>query len=557
MKKTKADRHQRKDITRRALRCTLAVMTAAAMLTVTACGGSGAGQTTATTAAEGKAEKITFPLKEPVELTIAAPDAKTASLADNLPVWQEIEKRTNIKINWDVTAANQYVEVMKLRVTAGGSKLPDIMFLPNGLSLSELGSQGIILPLESYIDQNGENIQKRWNEFPNVKALTSADGHVYSINTVSEAAEFSPYALIVRKDWLDRLGLQTPDTIDDWMNVLRAFRDEDANGNGDPSDEVPFSVGGHAWYTTYWANGWGLHLFQSDGWYPDENGKMQYEFISDRAKEFYTWLNQFYQEGLLDQEFLTLGDESKMFEKVARNEVGAFTAYASNIPTLEAALASNGVTDAELVPVVPPEGPYARQVEIVGDMSVNGYVVTSSCENPSVAVALMDYLLSDEGSELMNFGIEGDTYTKGADGTYAFTEKVTNNPDGLSAKEVLESYGCQSGGPFVKSEKREETMLFSYPEKLKEEIIKVSDETKPYVVPGLTLPPATAEESATVEGVLGDLSTYIWEMTGKFTVGTADIEKEWGSYVDYVHTLGVDDVLKVKQAQYDRLKAEQ
>ena len=52
---------------------------------------------------------------------------------------------------------------------------------------------------------------------------------------------------------------------------------------------------------------------------------------------------------------------------------------------------------------------------------------------------------------------------------------------------------------------------------------------------------------------MGDLSTYVWEMTGKFTVGTADIEKEWDNYVSYVKELGLDKILEVKQAQYDRL----
>ena len=190
---------------------------------------------------------ITFPLAEQVELTIATPDGSVASLADNLPVWEEIQRRTNIKINWDVTASKQYVEVMKLRVGAGGGKLPDIMFLPNGLSLAELGAEGTILPLEDYIADSA-NIQKAYEQFPNVKALTSADGHIYSVNTLNESAYFAPYSFIIRKDWLDRLNLEVPETIDDWMTVLRAFRDEDANGNGDSGDEVPFSAGGHAWY---------------------------------------------------------------------------------------------------------------------------------------------------------------------------------------------------------------------------------------------------------------------------------------------------------------------
>ena len=500
--------------------------------------------------------KVTFPLAEQVELTIATPDGAVASLADNLPIWEEIQKRTNIKINWDVTASKQYVDVMKLRVGAGGGKLPDIMFLPNGLNLAELGGEGTILPLEDYI-ANCENIQKAYEQFPNVKALTSADGHIYSVNTLNESAYFAPYSLVIRKDWLDRLNLEVPETIDDWMTVLRAFRDQDANGNGDSSDEVPFSAGGHAWYTTYWANAWGLHLFQSDGWYPDENGQMQYEFISDEAKEFYTWLNSFYEEKLLDEEFLTLGDENKLFEKVARDEVGAFTAYPSRIATLEAALASNGVEGAELIPVIPPQGPYARMTEVVGDMTVNGYVVTKDCKHPDVAVALMDFMMSEEGKELMNFGIEGDTYVKENDGTYSFTEKVTNNPDGLSASEVLSSYGCQLGLCYMKSDKREQAMLFSYPEDLQQKIIDVTDATRPYMVPGMTLPPATEEESDSISGLSGDLATYIWEMTGKFTVGTADIEAEWDNYVSYVKQLSVEKILAVKQAQYDRLVSQQ
>ena len=133
---------------------------------------------------------------------------------------------------------------------------------------------------------------------------------------------------------------------------------------------------------------------------------------------------------------------------------------------------------------------------------------------------------------------------------------MTNNPEGLSSKEVLESYGCQVGGPFIKSEAREEAMLFGYPEDFRELVIEVSDATRPYATPGLTLPPATAEESDTISGLQGDLATYIWEMTGKFTVGTADVEQEWDSFVSNVKDLGVDQILAVKQAQYDRLEAE-
>ena len=507
------------------------------------------------TAQSEQTEPITFPLTEPVELTIAASDLGAASLADNLPVWQEIERRTNVKVNWDVTAAAQYVEVMKLRVSAGGGNLPDIMLLPNGLSLAELGSQGMILPLEDYIETNGDNILAAYEKFPNMRALTSADGHIYSINSMNEAAYFSPYGFIVRKDWLDRVGLDIPTTIEEWEEGMRAFKAQDANGNGNPNDEVPYSAGGTVWYTTYWGNAWGLHMIQSSGWYPDENGQMQYEYLSDNAREWLTWLNKMYSEGLIDPEFMTLGDEAKMFEKVVRDEIGVFTANPSNIPTLLATLQANGVKDAELVAVAPPKGPHAQATEVIGDMAVDGYVVSSSCENPDIAIAFINYLLSDEGAELLNFGIEGETYNKNSDGTYTLTEVVTNDPNGRSPKEVLESYGCWINGPTMKLEAREEALLFSYPDDVRQNILDYTDETRPYATPGLMLPAQTAEESEVVSGVKGELSTYVYEMCGKFVVGTASVETDWQSYLDGAEALGVARLQEVRQAQYDRLMA--
>lgn len=93
---------------KRAVACVLAVALAAGALA--GCGGnsttpSSAASTSTPASSAAQPEQITFPLAEPVELTIAAADLGAASLADNLPVWQEIERRTNVKVNWDVTAA--------------------------------------------------------------------------------------------------------------------------------------------------------------------------------------------------------------------------------------------------------------------------------------------------------------------------------------------------------------------------------------------------------------------------------------------------------------------
>lgn len=495
---------------------------------------------------------ISFPLEESYTLTIAAPDGVNVSLANNLPLWQEIERRTNVKINWDVIAPTQYVEVMKLRLTAGNSQLPDVMLIPNGLSMTDLAKQDFIINLEELMAVHGPELLEMYQSNPDLMSATSLNGQIYSVNTMVEGA-FGPYGFIIRMDWLDRLDLDEPETIEDWVEVLTAFRDMDANGDGNTNDEIPFSAGGHAWYTTFWAHAWGLHLFQSDGWYPDANGVMQYEFISDEAKEFYTWLNNFYEEGLLDPEFMTMGSEDKMFEKVVRNEVGAFTAHPKQIEMLEAALVANGVEDAYLKPLAPPKGPYDQMTEVVGGIAFNGYVVTTSCERPDITVALMNYLYAtDEGKELMNFGIEGITYNKNADGTYTFTDMVINDPNGRTANEVLLDFGCKSGFPYIGTLASDEAMMFNMPERLRKDILEVTEKSAPHIVNGIILPPATDEENEYISGVGGDLASYIWEMTGKFTVGTESLDN-WDSFVENVKGMGLDKLLEVRQARYDRL----
>jgi putative aldouronate transport system substrate-binding protein len=271
-----------------------------------------------------------------------------------------------------------------------------------------------------------------------VKALTtSPEGHTYTINGLTESAYYAPFTFVVRKDWLDKVHLEVPETIDEWYQVFKAFKANDLNGNG-KADEVPYSVGGHVWWLMNWGHAWDLHLFQTGGWYPDADGKMEFEFVNSKTREFYGWLNKLYKEGLLDKEFLTMGSEDKLYEKVTRNSVGAFPAFPNKIPELEKALVTNGAGDAYLVPAIPPKGPNGDQmVEVIGDMSVNGYMITANCKNPELAVKYLDYIYaSKEGMELMNFGIEGWTYTKAEDGSYLLSEDVTNDKDGRTAYRV-------------------------------------------------------------------------------------------------------------------------
>lgn len=154
---------------------------------------------------------------------------------EGLPVENEIEKITGVKVEWECVASGDYNTVAQTRL-ASGSELPDIIRVPNGTTgLADYSSQGLLVNIKDYINETDTpNLWKLFQEQPIYEAqMTSPDGNIYGL----PHAEFdiNNYVLmwnIIRQDWLDKLGLEMPATIDEYHDVLVAFRDQDPNGNG-------------------------------------------------------------------------------------------------------------------------------------------------------------------------------------------------------------------------------------------------------------------------------------------------------------------------------------
>lgn len=186
---------------------------------------------------------------EDVTLTIGlSPSPLTTDYEDNY-LTQLVEEKTGVKLDFvflptDGTEAKQKLSLM----VAGGETLPDILCI--GLSDSErftYGSQGYFLPLNDYL----ENDAYYWNESMDkwatpkqkedvLKYGTSPDGNIYAYpQFYCDPADASSLYMSINKVWLDNLGLEVPTTTDELYTVLKAFKEQDANGNGDPNDEIP------------------------------------------------------------------------------------------------------------------------------------------------------------------------------------------------------------------------------------------------------------------------------------------------------------------------------
>jgi len=161
-----------------------------------------------------------------------------AKPSNDLPVYQQLEKITNVHIEWETVPYNSYKEVMTTRIAAG-SDLPDILNLSFLGNYQKLAADGIIIPQNDLIKQYGYYINEFFKTNAGYKAMmTAPDGNIYCVENTVLDSHLSVMPMI-NKYAMQRVGLGMPTTAAEFTNLLKAFRDKDINGNGQ-KDEVPF-----------------------------------------------------------------------------------------------------------------------------------------------------------------------------------------------------------------------------------------------------------------------------------------------------------------------------
>lgn len=466
------------------------------------------------------------------------------SINDNLPIWQEVEKRTGIHINWE--ANSDYDTAMQPRI-ASGADLPDIMLITPSWSnagVFKLGRDGIILKLDDLIEEHAPDIQQVLIENPDLKGLlTAPDGNIYSIADCPKFVNdmVVQNTLFVRQDWLDKLDLSVPETIDDWYAILKAFKESDPNGNGQP-DEVPFSSCGIVGPLQTFASAFGLPSGGTEWWH-DDNGDIFHVYSSPQFKEFLSEMNKWYSEGLIDQEISR--DEPNFQSLCATNVVGCFSTLSERQIQYNNILKTAGVSEASHTLVAPPADANGSLQILKRPQTWNHYGITRNCKNPETAIRWMNFVWgSEEGITLTEFGIEGLTYNV-VDGQKKYTDYVLNNPEGLDPYNTLRSLGAAN------------TILVRTPP---EEYIGLNQDSDAIPFAQSLLPNRVEpfpdvmpdeNEQKIIDRIQPDISTYNEECLTKFITGEMTIA-QFDSYVSTLEGMGLPELLQVKQAQYDR-----
>lgn len=536
-----------------------AVLLAAVILVMALLGGC----TTGSPAAQSKAPTAA-PTVAPTDAPATATDAPKANLpfgngatvslaclegwypavtmANNLPVWQEFEKRTGVKIKWEVYS--DYDTAMQPRVAAG-QDLPDIMLVPptwGNSGVYKMATDGVIIPLDDLIAKYAPDITRLLGTDADLKALlTAPDGKIYTIaDTPKYVNDVVASSFFVRQDWLDKLKLKAPTTTDEWHAVLKAFKENDLNGNGQ-ADEIPFS--GNYGSLSYFGSAFGLTC-PTTPWWADASGKVFCQYATPEYKNLLTFINTLYSEGLIDKEFNR--DEPNFQSLVSTNVVGSYVTLCGYL-TLYDNLLNKTVTDVNHQCVVPPKGPNGLAI-LKRDATWNHYGITKGCKAPEIAIQWINYVWgSDDGVRLNEYGLEGKTYTMGADGKPHYTDFVLKNPDGLDMYNALRSLGA-SNTLLVRTPMDVYIEMQSGAKSLPFEQSIVQYRAEPF--PSLM---STVDEQTVLDTVSPDFNSYVEEMQVKFLTGAEPLSN-FESYVSTLNKIGMDKLQQVYQAKYNRAK---
>ncbi|MBA3277012.1 MAG: extracellular solute-binding protein [Chloroflexia bacterium] len=500
-----------------------------------------------------------LPIAEPgtVSLRVATSDNGYAprSFTLGLEVWAEIEKRTGITIEWEVTPSAQYNDVMSVRIGAG-SDLPDVLSLTTSINPVGAGENNIALPLNDLIEQHAPNIKAFLDEFPEIRRLiTAPDGEIYALpSVVTDAAYADPMGILYREDWLTQLGIPEPTTLDEWYDTLKRFKTDILEANG-VADTAPMMGGNGNLFGAIlqFGHALGLHPLYSQGWYVDDDGNVQYEWIDERFKELVAWFNMLHSENLIDPRFHESTKEDRT-QLITTNNVGVDADFINRAQEWDTTQAQSGVTDAHWVIAIPPVSeqypdPY---YELYGPLS-GWYCLTPNAGNPEIAIKWMDYVwASDEGNTLVSYGLEGITYTVGEDDQLQFTEWVTDNPEGLDPNSALRYYGAMPYFMWIRANSGPLSEMAWDITRINPNAQANAEKVGPYLVPAFPNILPTSEESDETSGILADLNTYREETILRLVLGQDDLDSGWEEYVATMEGLGVTRLVEIKQEQYDR-----
>lgn len=489
-------------------------------------------------------------LNEPATVSVVAfgttPEGTGAWETPNeIPFFQTQAERTGINFEWSYMTRAAWKE--KVPIMIAGDDLPDV-FLKSLFSDGELvknGQDGVIVDMTPYLEDYAPDFYKYASERDLLKYLTMSGG-LWGLPYIYDSEGIRLCKIFFNVDWLDAVGMEMPTNWDEIHDVLVAFRDNDANGNGDATDEIPFGAadvydmfcmmsGEFGLMNRGISMGYSLFL---DADPSDASGNtMRIWPMADSMKDMLKLAKTYYEEGLVPTSFFDSDYGTIYSNAISENQVGCHDQWATITGDYVDKYISMNNSPSEL---------WSAVSGFLG--TKGGLVITKECEIPEAMVAWGNYMYTTQGAYDYFLGVEGESYIINDEGHTELTEQITNNPDGLKSEQALLRYSIYSGGanPGLLTDdtfKGGETYWTSLEgnDKFNGNVPDVIWERVPLAT----------DQSEAINNVKGDIDAVFQEYMAYFITGQKDIDADWQEYLDKMNAAGVETYLTNYQAAYD------
>lgn len=505
---------------------------------------------------------------EPIALTMMCIAEGNMNLNDRIMIGV-LEEKLGIKL--EITGysdADDFITQLNLAMTTGD--LPDIIAPSGKLSMSQLQQyvdDGYVLALSDYADLM-PNLYEVFAEYPAYqKYLTLSDGNIYGLTKLEVNDIGRVDRVFINHNWLENVGMECPTSVDELYDVLCAFRDLDANGNGDPTDEIPFDYVATNYDDDHMLlSAFGLNTNDSNYILTDDgSGKVVFGNTSEQYKDFLKYMKKLYNEGLINSEcYVATTDERK--EHVANDTAGFFAASAPfawagvNVAYDANFFWVGGLTSADnAVATVPMSNIASNKIRIFAN---------ADTEYPEAVARFLDYWYTLEGEIAFQRGWEGITME------YTYNETLQGDiadlycPDGFSSTNDYKVNEALVVGPFDLCSRANGTayrLIMDASEDvlwsdaalnergwavLVERGLRRDGVMEEDIFPALVY---TAEEENERTSLYNDLTTYIASQRAEFiTNSDVDIDAAWDTYVAQLEAMGLSRAMEIEQAAYDR-----
>ncbi|WP_223869329.1 extracellular solute-binding protein [Paenibacillus sabuli] len=308
--------------------------------------------------------------------------------------------------NVTFTAVPRWESEDKYNTLLASGSAPDLLFEYSPAIRNIWYQQKQLLPLDELIEEHSTSYKAMLEDYPALrKAGTLDDGKLYYFGRLNEVVPNR--AVLIRKDWLDKLGLEYPKTTEELYEVAKAFRTEDPDGNG-KDDTYGLAVSGNSTRTLD-------QIFQKMGFVLRDD---EIVYAWDSFEEEASFMKRLYEEGIIDRDFLNDKNGENARQDFVTGKLGIYPVLLNwkTFTTNEYKTLKDNVPDAEIIPIPYPESRAGAFTPTFANPVQMTAAINRGADNPEAVMAYVDFLIEPSTGQTLKYGVEGEHYEMGENG---------------------------------------------------------------------------------------------------------------------------------------------